>query len=54
MLNKADIISIYKDGSTELQDKHRPIFPLHIIYEIFAQILDNRVEEGVDLELQQT
>ena len=53
-LTKANIASIYKKGNTEMQENYRPISLLQIAYKIFASILKQRIEQGVEEELQAT
>lgn len=53
-LTQANIASIYKKGNTERQEHYRPISLLNIFYKIIASILKQRIEQGIDTELQST
>ena len=51
---KARVVLIYKKGNTANQDNYRPISLLNSTYKIFAAILQRRIAEAIDDELQPT
>ena len=53
-LTQAIVASIYKKGNTDNQENYRPISLLPVLYKLFAAILKDRIEEGVEEELQNT
>jgi len=51
---RAYIASIYKKGDPKLQENYRPISLLCSIYKIYAALIQTRLAEAVDGDLQQT
>lgn len=51
---KAKVVLIFKKGSTDNLANYRPISLLNSIYKIYAAIIQNRVEQGIDDILQET
>ena len=51
-LTKATIASIYKKGNTELQENYIPIYILNTLYKLFAKIIKERIEEGIEEQMQ--
>lgn len=51
---KADIASIYKKGNPKLQENYRPISLLNSIYKIYASLLQTRLAQAIDGDLQKT
>ena len=53
-LKEARIALIYKKGDTEKLENYRPIALLNTIYKLYASILKQRLETGLDAWLQKT
>ena len=51
---QALVASLYKKGDPRNLENYRPISLLNALYKIIAGILQTRIEEGVDYELQAT
>lgn len=54
MLCEATVVSIFKNGKTEIPENYRPISLLNCIYKIIAMVLKWRIEAGIDKYLQTT
>ena len=51
---QARVVSIYKKGDTSKLENYRPISLLNSIYKIYAAVIQERLAEGLDNELQIT
>ena len=53
-ITEANIASIYKTGDPTLLENYRPISLLNTIYKILTAIIKQRLDDGIDHEIQDT
>ena len=51
-VTQAAVVAIFKKGDHTKLDNYRPISLLNTVYKVFARILKQRIEAGVDPHLQ--
>ena len=51
---KARVVLIYKKGDTNKYANYRPISLLNTMYKLFAAVLQRRIAETLDTDLQET
>ena len=50
----ANVVSIFKKGSTQKLEKHRPISLLNTFYKIMATVIQMRLSSKIDKHIQRT
>ena len=51
-LLQARVVSLYKKGDTSKMENYRPISLLNSMYKIYAAIIQERLQKGLDKHLQ--